>query len=260
MLWTALTLGVQTPYLRIDDNLEEPENLGFCVDLRGWNPVRFEDAQAHSCKPSGGRAGGGTDEEFEPRGGAIVGRADADGRCLQAKSATAGSGVDVPLCDGTEPLQRFSWQAATGTLRLEASTLCLGVGDSLRAANSFWARDLILAECGTTDAKYITWRIEGGTPTPTPTPAPTPTPTPTHPTTLHCLTKELWSTEKATGCCETAALGCPSAEASAVTKVASQSPSPPLPPPASAATSSVRAASWALGVAAGTATLLSLLQ
>ena len=255
MIWATLALGVQTPYLRIDDNLEEPENVGFCIDLRGWNPVRFEDAQAHSCKPSGGRAGGGSDEEFEPRGGAIVGRADADGHCLQAKSATADSGVDVPLCDASEPLQRFSWQATTGTLRLEATTptLCLGVGASLRAANTFWARDLILAECGTTDARYIKWRIEGGSAT-----------------TFDCHTKELWSTEKSTWCCETAALGCPSA----VSKVASQSPSPlsaldtsqeeppspPSPPPDSAATSSARAASWALGIAVGTATLLSLLQ
>ena len=213
MIWAALALGVQTPYLRIDDNLEEPENAGFCIDLRGWNPVGFENAQAHSCKPSGGRAGGGTDEEFEPRGGAIVGRAAAAGHCLQAKSATAGSGVDVPLCDASEPLQRFPWSATTGTLRLEASTLCLGVGADLRAANTFWARDLILAECGTTDAKYITWRVEGGA------------------TPLSALD----TSQKAP-------------------------PSPPLPPPASAATSSARAASWALGLAAGTATLLSLVH
>jgi hypothetical protein len=253
MLWAALALGVQTPYLRIDDNLEEPENVGFCIDLKGWNPVRFEDAQAHSCKPTDGRAGGGTDEEFEPRGGAIAGRADAAGRCLQAKSVTAGSGVDVPLCNGTEPLQHFSWRATTGMLSLEATTLCLGVGASLRAANSFWARDLVLAECGTTDAKYITWRIEGGSAT-----------------TFDCTTKEVWTAEKSTWCCDSDAIGCPSA----VSTVASQSPSPPpdsaatstvasqspSPPPDSAATSSARAASWALGVAAGTAALLSLVQ
>ena len=248
MIWAVLALGVQTPYLRIDDNLQEPENVGFCIDLRGWKPVGFENAQAHSCKPTGGRAGGGTDEEFEPRGGAIVGRADADGHCLQAKSATAGSGVDVPQCDASEPLQRFSWQATTGTLRLEATTLCLGVGAILRAANTFWARDLILAECGITEAKYITWRIEGGSAT-----------------TFDCHTKEVWSAEKSTWCCDAAALGCPSA----VSKVASQSPTPlsaldtsqeepPSPPPDSAATSSVRAASWALSLATGTATLLSL--
>ena len=198
------TLAVQTPYLRLDDNLEEPSGYGFCIDLRGWNPPTFVNAQAHSCKPSDGRAGGGTDEEFVPRDGAVVGRADADGRCLQAKSATSGAGLDVPSCDAAEPLQSFAWDASAGTLTLGGGGgLCLAAGATLRQANSYWARDLMLADCAATDAALITWRIEGdGTASDT--------------AAFNCMTRELWSAEKTAWCCANQQLGCPS---------------PPLPPP-----------------------------
>ena len=152
----SLALSVKTPYLRLDDNLDEPEGLGFCIDLKGWRPVQFVDAQLHSCKPSSGRAGGGTDEEFEPRGGAIIGRADADGRCLEAKSAAEGAGLDVPQCNAAESLQRFTWDAGAGTLRFQGGALCLGSGAQIRQANSFWARDLLLTDCSSTDAKFVT--------------------------------------------------------------------------------------------------------
>jgi hypothetical protein len=114
--------AVQTPYLTLQDNLGEPSNLGFCIDLKGW-PGQFTDAQLHSCKPTGGSAGGGSDQQFVPQGGAVVGRADAVGHCLQAQTASAGSHLDVPACDSTEPLQRFIW--ASGQLQLQNTGLCL---------------------------------------------------------------------------------------------------------------------------------------
>ena len=160
----AFAVAVLEPYLRISDNLEEPTTLGFCIDLKGWDPVYFVDAQAHSCKPTGGGAGGGTDQQFEPQDGAIVGLGDADGHCIQAQSDAAGAAVDVPVCDATETLQRFSWDATAGTLRLQGGTLCLSVGSSLnKAGSTFYKRDLQLLVCETTDAKYVTWRVEGAT-------------------------------------------------------------------------------------------------
>ena len=169
-LTITLVGGVQTPYLRLKDNLDEPKQLGFCIDLKGWNPVSFTDAQAHSCKPSSGSAGGGTDEEFVPRDGAVAGRADASGRCLQAQSAAAGAGLDVPTCDAAQPLQKFTWVGdnSTGTLVLgdnppPAPALCLAAGATLRQANSYWARGLELQPCATAPKELITWTVEGGT-------------------------------------------------------------------------------------------------
>ena len=40
-------------------NLDEPAGLGWCLDLKGWNPARYTDLQAHSCKKAG-RASGST--------------------------------------------------------------------------------------------------------------------------------------------------------------------------------------------------------
>lgn len=169
-LTITLVGGVQTPFLRLKDNLDEPKQLGFCIDLKGWNPVAFTDAQAHSCKPSSGSAGGGTDEEFVPQNGAVAGRADASGRCLQAQSAAAGAGLDVPACDVAQPLQKFTWVGdnSTGTLVLggnppPAPALCLAAGAALRQANSYWARDLELQPCASAPKKLITWTVEGGT-------------------------------------------------------------------------------------------------
>ena len=100
-----------------------------------------------------------------PVDGKVKGRADAEGRCLQAKSATAGAGLDVPPCVADEPLQSFAWDAAAGTLRLEGGPeggLCVAAGATMRAANSFKARDLTVESCAATDSKLITWKIVGG--------------------------------------------------------------------------------------------------
>ena len=179
--------AIVEPYLQIADNLNEPSNYGFCIDLRGWNPVRFENAQAHSCKPTGGNAGGGTDQEFEPQNGAIIGRALADGHCLEARSSTAGSRIDVPVCDDAAPLQNFVWDATAGTLTLAGTGLCLAVGATLRPANSYVARDLTVESCASTPSSLIVWFVQGlSPPPPSPPPSPLPSPLPSAlPSALH---------------------------------------------------------------------------
>ena len=123
--------------------------------------------QAHSCKPSGGNAGGGTDEEFVPSSGLIIGRAVAAGRCLEAQFSIAGARLDAPPCDAANALQQFDWNAAAGTLTLKGTGLCLAVSSTLRQANSFWARDLTVESCCCSIAtKLLKWRIVE-TPTPT---------------------------------------------------------------------------------------------
>ena len=154
--------AVAFPYLRLLDNLQEPVNLGFCIDLKGW-PGQFTDAQLHSCKPTDGPAGGDSDQQFVPRNGAIVGRADAAGYCLQARSAVAGSRVDVPKCDATEAKQRFDW--SEGQLRLHKTSLCLVASASLRQAScggtcgNFKARNLRIETCASTPKMLKTWSV-----------------------------------------------------------------------------------------------------
>ena len=146
--------------------------------------MRYTDAQLHSCKPSSGRAGGGTDEEFVPKDGAVRGRAMAEGRCLQAQAASAGSGFDVPVCNPSETLQKFAWDAQDGTLTLESSAavgaepMCVTAGAAMRQANSFWARDMELRPCAGTPTKLKKWYVvaavnDNGSPAPISAPAPT---------------------------------------------------------------------------------------
>ena len=43
------------PYISLTDNLNEPKNVGWCLDLQGWGKsIKFTDMQVHSCKDSGG--------------------------------------------------------------------------------------------------------------------------------------------------------------------------------------------------------------
>ena len=31
--------AIPPPYMRLKDNLEEPSDLGFCIDLKGFGPI-----------------------------------------------------------------------------------------------------------------------------------------------------------------------------------------------------------------------------
>ena len=169
--------AVEPPYLTLRDNLDEPTGLGMCIDLKGWRPVQFTDAQLHSCKPSDGPAGGGSDQQFVPRGSAVMGLADAAGHCLQATSATAGAHIDAPLCEAGVPLQQIDWNAGTGKLQLRGTSLCLTASPQSRPAGvgtasggTFVARNFRLESCTTTDQTLVEWRIVTVTSSEVPTP------------------------------------------------------------------------------------------
>lgn len=161
----SAVLAVATPHLQLAYKADAPDDLHFCLDLLGWNPPTFQNMQAHSCKPNGG-----TDEEFVPQDGAIVGRADADGRCMTAHSAAAGSGFDADPCDGSDVLQRFDWDAASGSLVLQGTSLCVAVGEEVRPAGPYYARDLLLSECGQPPGAFQQWEVNGAAPADSPAP------------------------------------------------------------------------------------------
>ena len=124
---TILGLGwataVPVPYLRLQDNLDEPTELGYCLDLRGWDPPSFISLQAHSCKPSySTAAGGGSDQSFAVGGSSIKGQLDAAGMCLQAAELTINSQINAAACSAAEPLQQLCHNA-DGTISVGG--LCL---------------------------------------------------------------------------------------------------------------------------------------
>ena len=128
------------PYISLTDNLNEPKNVGWCLDLQGWGKsIKFTDMQVHSCKDSGG------DVNFFPANGMIKGAADADSHCVKVQKAETGAGLDAPTCDTSDPLQKFVY-CTDGTIRTNEN-LCLVAGETIHKAGSWSARDLAIEDC-----------------------------------------------------------------------------------------------------------------
>lgn len=167
---TGLATATPNPKMMIADNLSEPENYGFCLDLTGWGEsTKFTNVQLHSCKPDGTRSDGGvwgSEQQFFPENDQIVGYTDAAGRCLQAKSAAAGSGFDAGVCNTACGLQSFCFNSdGTITLNNGNSDLCIVAGTDMSKSsttcstcNNYQSRSLLLADCASTANAYKQWK------------------------------------------------------------------------------------------------------
>jgi hypothetical protein len=52
----STVFAVNGPHIKLAGNLEEPDTLGFCIDLPGWGEnVRFEQLHVHTYKTGDGR-------------------------------------------------------------------------------------------------------------------------------------------------------------------------------------------------------------
>merc|ERR1711962_1595993 len=160
LLVLPATLGVELPYMRLRDNLDEPSAFGFGLDLQGFGVnVQFTDMQAHSLKPSGG-----TDMQFNMTNNQIRGYGDGEGHCVAVRHLHANSVLDCPPCDHGDALQRWVQNEEEGTIMLEATTLvpptlCLTAGSEMIAAGPFFKRDLLVTRCDLMDPKFKTWDI-----------------------------------------------------------------------------------------------------
>ena len=159
-LWVfAAPPALQTPapVIYLADNLDEQDNLGFCIDTvgRGFG----EKLHAHSCKPRGGDVQFAYDEASRR----IV-SATYSGKCATlAAPAAAGVSLGLVDCSDDSPEQRFDYDRGTLEFRPAGDkVLCLAVGSASRTAGPFMSRSLELAPCGATDAKRRQWRIEPG--------------------------------------------------------------------------------------------------
>jgi len=150
-------LQTPEPVIYLADNLDEKDNLGWCIDTlgRGWS----EQLQTHSCKPQGG------DVQFfynvETRQIASV---EFPGKCATLHE-TASAGVSFDLLDysSTSSQQLFTYSADSSEFSPEADrNLCVAAGAGSQAAGPFMSRRLELAPCISTDARLKQWVIKGG--------------------------------------------------------------------------------------------------
>ncbi len=152
-------LKTPAPVIYLADNLDEQDGLGWCIDTRGRG---FSDRlHTHSCKPRGG------DVQFRYEEAARrIASATFSGKCA-ALLAPAAAGVTLGLLDCAKDAtgQVFDYDAASMEFRPGADrTLCLVAGAASRSAGPFMSRDLALAPCASTDAKFKQWRIKKARP------------------------------------------------------------------------------------------------
>ena len=146
-------LKTPAPVIYLADNLDEKDRLGFCIDTVGRG--LSDRLHAHSCKPQGGDV----QFRFDSASGQIR-SATFDNKCAALMEAPA-TGVKLALVDcanGDE--QRFTFATDSGEFHpVGRNDLCLAVGPASRTAGPFMARDLMLADCASTDAGLKRWIV-----------------------------------------------------------------------------------------------------
>lgn len=152
-------IRTERPLLHLADNLDESQNLGWCIDTvgRGFG----ETLHAHSCKPS--RDGQRDLHEdvrfdFDPETGRIVSLV-FDGLCMEVLNGSSGATFGLTACSESE-MQVFSLDPESGRIALQSDPdSCVTVGATSRPAGRFMARDLILEPCGTADPLLSRWTV-----------------------------------------------------------------------------------------------------
>lgn len=147
---------VQTPspVIFLSDNLNEPDNLGWCIDTVGRGFA--ESLHAHSCKPRGGDV----QFKYDANDQSISSVAFSD-KCITRNSADSKVTFGLVDCDTTSAAQKFNFNSSTGFITpVTDSDLCIAVGESIRKAGPFSSRDLELLECTATESARITWTVK----------------------------------------------------------------------------------------------------
>ena len=149
-------LQTPEPVIYLADNIDEQEELGWCIDTlgRGWS----EQLQTHSCKPQGG------DVQFAyGRDSRQIMSVEFPGKCATLhEPAAAGVSFDLLDCSSTSSAQLFSYDAETLEFTPENDrSLCITAGAESRTAGPFMARTLELAPCASTDDAFKQWIVKG---------------------------------------------------------------------------------------------------
>lgn len=141
------------PLIHLADNLDEKEQLGWCIDTRGRG--FSEHLHAHSCKPRGGD----TQFSFDAASGQIRSVAFA-GKCMTLNAAGAETVFGLFDCTDGNTAQVFAYDAGSQQIRpAGAGSKCLAAGDASASAGPFMSRSLILADCASAGPALTQWVV-----------------------------------------------------------------------------------------------------
>ena len=141
------------PVIHLQDNLDEADGLGWCIDTLGRGYA--EHLHAHSCKPRGG------DVQFAFRSDdGIISSVAFQGKCVVDLPQDSLAVFGLADCDPDDPEQGFAYEPSTLSLRdAQDPARCIAVGEVSKPAGPFMSRDLVWADCGLADPKLRSWII-----------------------------------------------------------------------------------------------------
>ena len=147
--------NIQTPapVIHLADNLDEQDQLGWCIDTRGNGFA--ENLHTHSCKASGGDVQYIYNEETLQ-----ICSAEFDGYCVEMSGGPT-EGMSLNLVESTNSSdQKFVYNADSGEfVPQENASLCLAAGDTSSAAGIYMSRSLTLERSSDTDENLKRWII-----------------------------------------------------------------------------------------------------
>jgi len=149
----ALPPELQTaaPVIYLADNLDERNNLGWCIDTigRGFGTT----LQAHSCKPEGGDVQYYYDGESKR----IMSSA-FEGKCMDWSDPT-NQNVPFGLLDCTSEMsQQFTYDTRALLISpVSDENLCVTVAETSQPAGKYRKRALLLSTCVEIDNPFKEW-------------------------------------------------------------------------------------------------------
>lgn len=147
-------LRTPAPVIYLADNLDEADELGWCIDTIGRG--LSDRLHAHSCKPRGGDV----QFRFAETTGQIVSVA-FEGKCMaNLHPEDSSEPLGLVDCDAAARAQGFIYDSGTMTIRPSGDeTRCLSVSADSRSAGPFMARDLRFSECSDAHMRFQQWNV-----------------------------------------------------------------------------------------------------
>ena len=157
----APIIQTNPPFIILNNNLDEKDKLGWCIDTKGRGFT--EELHAHSCKPTNKDASFVFDDDvlfrYDKASGQIRSATYAN-KCAQILAE--GAKVDFGLldCDGQNSNQQFEYNADTFEFHPRGKgDDCIAVGEASAAAGPYMSRALALVSCESTTPALKQWTI-----------------------------------------------------------------------------------------------------
>ncbi len=162
LLATQPNVPTDPPYIVLNENLDESNGFGFCLDTYG--PGRSELMHTHSCKPKtskgSARDNPAHDVRFEYNSATKrISSYAYQGKCMQVLIAKGKSEFALLECSN-HPHQKFVYQQTDKTLRLDKDqSYCVAVDSISQLAGPWVKRALQLVKCNKVESALKQWLV-----------------------------------------------------------------------------------------------------